>query len=65
MSDLFGHGTGDAMLRAFAKALQATVPPSAIIARTGGEDFAILLDRTTIRGAALVAEAIQRSSSGL
>ena len=53
------------MLRAFAKALQATVPPSAIIARTGGEDFAILLDRTTIRGAALVAEAIQRSSSGL
>lgn len=65
VNDVFGHATGDAVLRAFADALTSSVPPSAVVARTGGEEFAILLERTTLRGAALTAEAIRKATTAL
>ena len=65
INDRYGHATGDAVLHAVAQAMAAVVPASALVARLGGEEFVALLDRTTLRGAALTAEAIRAAVSDL
>ncbi|WP_430634988.1 GGDEF domain-containing protein [Sphingomonas hankookensis] len=59
VNDNYGHATGDAVLRAFATMLVDRLPPSAAIARLGGEEFVALLDRTTLRGAWLAAQSVR------
>lgn len=44
VNDVYGHGIGDTLLIAIAKALLASVRKSDIVARIGGDEFAILLD---------------------
>lgn len=41
INDEHGHATGDAVLREFAKRLQASIRPSDAAARLGGDEFAI------------------------
>ena len=43
VNETIGHDGGDEVLRAVARALQAVAPPEALIARMGGEEFAILV----------------------
>lgn len=45
INDTHGHSAGDAYLRAVATALQQEVRPTDIVARIGGDEFAILLTR--------------------
>lgn len=61
INDRHGHATGDAVIRAFADLLRETLPVSAVIARTGGEEFVVLLDRTTMHGAWQVAETVRHA----
>ena len=42
LNDAFGHAAGDAVLRGVAAALRATVRPSDVLARTGGEELVVL-----------------------
>ena len=42
VNDTHGHPAGDAVLRQCAAAVAAIVPPGAVFARTGGEEFAVL-----------------------
>lgn len=42
VNDTIGHDGGDEVLRVFARALRASLPPDALIARIGGEEFAIV-----------------------
>lgn len=42
VNDTLGHDGGDQVLRMFADALRAAVPPDALVARIGGEEFAVL-----------------------
>ncbi|MCW2380848.1 MULTISPECIES: putative bifunctional diguanylate cyclase/phosphodiesterase [unclassified Sphingobium] len=42
VNDLYGHGAGDALLREVASRLAAAAPAHSLIARTGGDEFAIL-----------------------
>jgi diguanylate cyclase (GGDEF)-like protein len=42
VNDLFGHGTGDEVLRRVADRLRATVSPSDVVARVGGDEFVVL-----------------------
>jgi diguanylate cyclase (GGDEF)-like protein len=44
VNDSFGHGAGDDMLIEIAKSLNETVRRSDILARIGGDEFAVLLD---------------------
>ncbi|MGI3903546.1 MAG: putative bifunctional diguanylate cyclase/phosphodiesterase [Janthinobacterium lividum] len=52
INDSFGHDIGDALLRQIASRLRTTIPTAKMIARIGGDEFAVLLD-----GSVTVAEA--------
>jgi diguanylate cyclase (GGDEF)-like protein len=45
VNDTLGHDGGDEVLRVFARMLRASSPTTALIARIGGEEFAILTSR--------------------
>ena len=42
VNETLGHDGGDEVLRLFARTLRASVPPGTMVARMGGEEFAIL-----------------------
>ena len=43
VNDLYGHATGDGLLRAVAEMIEGSMPASAHCGRLGGDEFAILL----------------------
>ena len=44
VNDRFGHPVGDRIIQIVASLLRSTVPDDVFVARTGGEEFAIILD---------------------
>jgi diguanylate cyclase (GGDEF)-like protein/PAS domain S-box-containing protein len=58
-NDHFGHGPGDTCLRQVAVILASKRRVSDLAARVGGEEFALLLPATDVRGARAVAEEIR------
>ncbi|MCC6563128.1 MAG: GGDEF domain-containing protein [Xanthomonadales bacterium] len=57
-NDAHGHAGGDELLRVFAKRLQACVPPDALVARIGGDEFVVLLAEPDAVTAVASAEAM-------
>jgi diguanylate cyclase (GGDEF)-like protein len=43
VNDTFGHAVGDVLLQAVAARLSACVPPEMLVARYGGDEFAVLV----------------------
>lgn len=61
-NDRLGHPAGDACLQQVAQAVQTCLKrPGDLLARLGGEEFAIILANTPIEGACFVAEHVLRS----
>ena len=56
INDVFGHPTGDKILKRFAEILRGNIRKVDIGARYGGEEFAVILPETNISGAAKLAE---------
>jgi diguanylate cyclase (GGDEF)-like protein len=61
LNDQHGHATGDAVLRAVAGAIAATVRAEDTPVRYGGEEFAVILRRASAPQAAEVAERVRRA----
>jgi diguanylate cyclase (GGDEF)-like protein len=59
MNDRHGHAAGDLVLRAVAQILEANTRDADIVARVGGEEFAVLLPDTPIFDAVSVAEKLR------
>jgi len=57
-NDAHGHAGGDELLRVFAQRLQACVPPDALVARIGGDEFVVLLAEPDAVTAVASAEAM-------
>ncbi|NVK36780.1 MAG: GGDEF domain-containing protein [Gammaproteobacteria bacterium] len=63
-NDTYGHLAGDQCLRELAAIFkQAAVRPHDVVARIGGEEFAIILPDTPLLGAKFVAEQIRQAVS--
>jgi diguanylate cyclase (GGDEF)-like protein len=56
VNDTYGHLGGDAVLREFGMMMAQAARAGDMVARTGGEEFSILLPDTGIEGATLVAD---------
>jgi diguanylate cyclase (GGDEF)-like protein len=59
VNDRFGHQVGDSVLRAFAEVLTEGVRGIDMAARLGGEEFAVLLPQTDMRGGMALAERLR------
>ena len=60
-NDTFGHDVGDAVLREFAARLASNTRPSDYACRQGGEEFIVVMPRTTGDIACLAAERLRRA----
>jgi len=64
LNDTLGHAAGDAALRHVAGVLQAQIRDGDLVARIGGEEFAVWLPRTPLALGLEVAERIRRAVAG-
>lgn len=61
VNDNYGHLIGDKVLRFVASSFKRCVKGKDLVARFGGEEFAVILDNTDISGASAVAEQIRQA----
>jgi diguanylate cyclase (GGDEF)-like protein len=64
LNDTLGHAAGDAALKHVAYLLEAAVRDGDLVARIGGEEFAVWLPRTALAPGMEVAERIRESIAG-
>jgi len=60
INDLYGHHTGDKVLKSFAEIAQGVLGPNVILARMGGEEFAALLSGDEALRAKALGETVAR-----
>ena len=65
INDSYGHRAGDRVIQIVAKCLESAVRATDFIARIGGEEFAVLLPRTTTAEASRVAEGLRAAVAAL
>ncbi|MCU0308825.1 MAG: diguanylate cyclase [Thermoleophilia bacterium] len=63
VNDRHGHPAGDRVLRSVARALAQEARPGDMVARLGGEEFAIVLPETAAPAAARAVERIRQAAS--
>jgi len=59
INDCHGHSVGDAVLRALAKTMTASLGPADEVYRTGGDEFVVLLRGADLKAAAATAERLR------
>jgi diguanylate cyclase (GGDEF)-like protein len=62
-NDDFGHLAGDQVLITVANAIRTPLRPNDLVARFGGEEFAVLLPETTLKNAKIIAERLRKHVS--
>jgi diguanylate cyclase (GGDEF)-like protein len=58
VNDVYGHGVGDELLLQVADVLRASVRASDVVARIGGEEFAIIIPSGDVRSSIALAERV-------
>lgn len=61
VNDEFGHAEGDRLLKAISAVAQAAVRDIDLVARLGGEEFAVILPGTNAKDALAIAERVRRA----
>lgn len=61
VNDTFGHPAGDAILIQAVRAISAAIRQGDLLARSGGDEFTLILPRTTAQAANAVAERVRTS----
>jgi diguanylate cyclase (GGDEF)-like protein len=61
INDAFGHMFGDEVLQGIARSMLAVLRATDLLARVGGEEFALLLPETGLEGAGNVANKLRRA----
>jgi diguanylate cyclase (GGDEF)-like protein len=65
-NDRYGHGEGDEALKSIAQCIRTRLRrPTDTAFRIGGEEFAIILPETDLKGAGVVAEAVRHELRSL
>jgi diguanylate cyclase (GGDEF)-like protein len=59
INDTYGHAVGDAVIRKFCEVVTALLRPNDVFGRMGGEEFAVVLPRSSIEAALARADRIQ------
>ncbi len=59
-NDEYGHLAGDQVLITVAQAIRNPLRPNDLVARFGGEEFAVLLPETTVDNAKIIAERLRQ-----
>jgi len=59
VNDTFGHGAGDMVLMAVAECVSGVLRRNELLARIGGEEFAVLLPHTSLEQATQLAERLR------
>ncbi len=59
INDTLGHGAGDELIKAVARVLGERVRKSDVLARMGGDEFAVLLTHAGVEQARVVAESLR------
>ena len=62
INDQFGHPAGDRIIQSIAKLLKVSLPRDVFIARTGGEEFAFVLEGLSEPSVAALAEEVRRAT---
>lgn len=62
-NDDYGHLSGDRVLITVADAIRSPLRPNDLVARFGGEEFAVLLPETTLDNARIIAERLRENVS--
>lgn len=65
MNDTYGHAAGDEVIQSFSKTLQSLVPDGSVVARAGGDEFAVLLPGRKAAEAASLAETLRLNFADL
>ena len=65
INDTLGHAWGDTVITAFARLLTDNAEPRMVVARQGGEEFAVLLPGANLATARLYAEGVRVAFSGI
>jgi len=60
INDTYGHGAGDSVIKAIARAIKLCSRKSDIASRFGGEEFLLLLPNTSLEGAKVIGEKIRQ-----
>jgi diguanylate cyclase (GGDEF)-like protein len=58
INDTFGHAAGDACLQHFCLMAQTRLRPGDMLARTGGDEFCVVLPASTLREGAMIARRV-------
>lgn len=65
INDSYGHAVGDSVLQAVAHSISATTRQTDVAYRYGGEEFVVILNKSELLGASIIAERIRENIAAL
>jgi diguanylate cyclase (GGDEF)-like protein len=65
INDTYGHAIGDDVIKAVAQSISATTRQTDVAYRYGGEEFVVILNKSELVGASIIAERIRENIAAL